>query len=198
MRRGRPREFDMDTALDAAMELFWTKGYEATSMQDVVDALGVHRASLYNAFGDKEALFLRVLGQYGRRYGGDPLRALQAEVEPRAALQAMFDTIVSRLTDPALPRGCLMANSALECSSGAAVIQRHVADGLAALEEALYQVLRRMERSGELWDGEDPRSLARFFLGVTQGMATVAKVTTDPTLIRDIAATAMRVLVTPA
>lgn len=189
--RGRPRAFDPDKALDVAMRVFWERGYEATSMSDLVSALGLNRASLYAAFGDKEALFLTVLARYGEKFSARPFSALSEFDDPFDAVFHFLGRTAEHLTDARLPRGCLFANSIAEGPGSSETIARAVADGAARLETALYEVMRKGQAEGRLARDADVRALARFYAGVAQGMALMAKVSTDPTYIQDIAATAM-------
>lgn len=190
-RRGRPREFDADVALDSAMRLFWTRGYEATSMADLVEATGLNRASLYAAFGDKEALFLKVLDRYGERFSARPLAALSEFESARDAVSHFLRRTAEHLTDARLPRGCLFSSAAADGAGGSETIARVVADGTARQETALYETLRRGQAGGSVPPSADLRAMARFYVGVAQGMALMARVSTDPSYIHDIAATAM-------
>lgn len=189
--RGRPREFDPDLALDAAMRVFWERGYEATSMSDLVTATGLNRASLYAAFGDKEALFLSVLTRYGETFTARPISALAEFDDPFDAVSHFLSRTAEHLTDARLPRGCLFANAIAEGGGSSDLIGRAVADGAARLETALYEVLRAGQSRGRLARDADARALARFYAGVAQGMALIAKVSADPSFVRDIATTAM-------
>ena len=107
----RPREFDVDEALDRATELFWTRGYEATSVQDLVDALGVNRASLYATFGDKGQLFAAVLRRYGEQVSDALLEALAPPAAGAEAVRAWFKVLIEKATQPRGPRGCLLLNA---------------------------------------------------------------------------------------
>lgn len=190
--RGRPREFDPDTALDAAMRLFWVRGYEATSMSDIVEALGMNRASLYAAFGDKEALFLKVLERYRDNFSARPFAALSEFDDPYDKVWNFLERTAEHLTDTRLPRGCLFANAILETPDGSATIGRMVANSISKLETTLYDVLRRAAASGQIDPDADVRALARFYTATVQGMALIGKVTPDPTAVIDIARSAMR------
>ncbi|MFG1266097.1 TetR/AcrR family transcriptional regulator [Xanthobacter aminoxidans] len=192
LRRGRPREFEPDEALDAAMRVFWTRGYEATTMAELVESLGLNRASLYGAFGDKEELFLKVLERYGEKFSSRPISALAEYDDAFEAVWRFLERTAEHLTDTRLPRGCLFANTIIESPNGSAPITRVVAAGVSGLEAALYEVLRRAQAAGYISPDADMRALARFFAGVAQGMALMAKVTADPSLVFDIARTAMR------
>lgn len=189
--RGRPREFDVDAALETATQVFWRKGYEATTMSELVEAVGINRASLYAAFGDKEALFLAVLERYGKEFSQRPMTALTEIADPREAIETFLLRTAEHLADERLPRGCLFANSILESGGGSERISRNVANGIAGLEDAIYQVIQRGQREGHLGLETDCRALARFYVGVAQGMALIAKISADSSSIFDIARTSM-------
>jgi TetR/AcrR family transcriptional regulator, transcriptional repressor for nem operon len=186
------KRFDRIEALDRAMALFWRHGYQATSIQDLVEATGVNRGSLYATFGDKCGLFLAVLDHYSDRIA----RPLMAELEnpdPRRAIEAMFESIIRRTSDPTWPRGCLDTNTSLECPGAGDDIGRKIAERMGLQESAIYQVLRRAQSDGSLDRDQDTRALARFFVGVAQGLNVVNKAMPDPAILRDMVKVAMRV-----
>src|SRR5215475_5610995 len=113
----RPREFDVDDALDRATQVFWTRGYEGTSVQDLVDALGVNRASLYATFGDKAQLFSAVLDRYGDQVNGAISEALTAPATGAEAVRAWFGAVIQKATHPAGPRGCLFIGAVGSCAT---------------------------------------------------------------------------------
>lgn len=112
--RGRPPSIDREVALDAAVRTFWECGYDGASLTDLTVAMGLSRPSLYAAFGDKEALFLRALDRYGETIGGVPMAAFDAEPDLRAAVRAFLETSLRSNTEPGGPKGCLFA-----CCAGA-------------------------------------------------------------------------------
>ena len=125
----RPKEFDVEQALEAAMRAFWERGYEATSLSDLTEAMGVPKASLYATYGDKHRLFLAALARYSR-HELDGLRAALAGRSPRAALEAVFAGAVSSLDPRDSHRGCFVANSVAEVgphdAEAAEILRRHV------------------------------------------------------------------------
>lgn len=169
----RTKEFDPDVALRAAMDLFWHKGYEATSMQDLVDHLGIGRGSIYATFGSKHELYLRALDRYAERFDG---RALDLLSRSGPALPVVRDFIRAFL-DEALTdrRGCLVTNTAVECPRDAPVARR-VEFSWNGLETALAGALTRARDQGELAEGKDPHALARFLVTFVQGLRVMAKV----------------------
>src|SRR3984957_10866433 len=108
------KQFNRNEVLDRAMEVFWRNGYQATSIQDLVEATGVNRGSLYTTFGDKRGFFLAILERYSVRFG-EPMMAELNDPNPRRAIERMLEAIVRRTGDSRWPRGCLFTNTALEC-----------------------------------------------------------------------------------
>jgi TetR/AcrR family transcriptional regulator, transcriptional repressor for nem operon len=190
------KQFDPDEVLDRAMAVFWERGYEATSIQDVVEATGINRGSLYATFSDKKQLFLAVLARYADRVG-NPLLAELVDPDPRQAIERMFAAILRRTGDPTQPRGCLITNTALECPRSGDDISRTIAAWIGQQESVLYQVLLRAQAEGSLDRGHDCRALARFFVGVAQGLNVVHKAMADPAVLQDMVRVAMQVWETP-
>jgi TetR/AcrR family transcriptional repressor of nem operon len=186
------KQFDQNEVLDRAMEVFWRFGYQATSIQDLVDATGVNRGSLYTTFGDKCGLFLAVLDHYTDRIARPTMAELN-NPDPRRAIEAMFESIIERNCDPEWPRGCLNTNTSLECPGAGAVIGGKIAELLSKQEAAIYQVLRRAQTEHVLSPKQDARALARFFVGVAQGLNVVNKAAPNTTMLKDMVKVAMRV-----
>jgi TetR/AcrR family transcriptional regulator, transcriptional repressor for nem operon len=186
------KQFDRNQVLDRAMALFWRRGYEATSIQDLVEATGINRGSIYATFGDKKGLFLAVLDHYGEKVG-KPLMAELADPDPRRAIERMLDSIIRRTSDPRFPRGCLNTNTSVECPASGDEIARKITEGFGQQESAIYGVLRRAQAEGSLAATLDPRALARFFMGVAHGLNVVSKAVADPGVLKDVARIAMSV-----
>ena len=170
---GRPREFEEDEVLDRALRLFWTKGYEATSIQDLVEATGVQRASLYGAFGDKEQIFERVLAHY-REKTSAAMADVAAAPTAVAALRALLSSWVGLSCQRSGPRGCLLV---LSGSAG-----EHVPLAKEALGQALHQIeltveglVERGQASKEIGKHHDPARLAKFVVVQLLGLATAAR-----------------------
>lgn len=190
------KQFDPNEVLDRAMTVFWERGYEATSIQDVLEATDLNRGSLYATFRDKKQLFLAVLAHYGERVG-NPLLAELADPDPRRAIERMFAAILRRTSDPTQPRGCLITNTALECPRSGDEISRTIAAWVGRQESVLYQIVLRAQAEGSLDRAHDCRALARFFVGVAQGLNVVHKAMADPSVLHDMVRVAMQIWETP-
>jgi TetR/AcrR family transcriptional repressor of nem operon len=171
---GRPRAFVEDEVLESALRLFWERGYPATSVQDLVDATGLSRASLYGAFGGKEQVFERALDRYRARFG-EALQRLADGGSARQALGRFFDTWLANLCDAKGPRGCFLQLSITEGEATTPAATRMAEESMKATESALSSVLQRGKASGELFASLDERATARLLLVVLQGLSTAAR-----------------------
>lgn len=171
--RGRPRSFDREAALDAAARLFWEKGFEATSIRDLTERLGVEAPSLYRAFGDKRALFEEAVGVYDRTYGGFIDRAFAEEVTSRAVALRLLAEGPARYTREGLPRGCLVVSGDAG-TDDAEVVGYMIAMRGANVRRLADRIARDVE-SGVLADSVDPLALARFTFAVLNGLAEAAR-----------------------
>ena len=190
----RTKEFDPDAALRAALELFWARGYEATSLADLVEHMGVARASIYATFGDKRALYLKALDLYGEVTDPGLLARLSA---PGPALPAVRDLVKSYAEEAAGEngrRGCFVVNTAVELAPHEPLAARRVQANWDFLETALTSALMRAQAQGELAGESDPRALARLLLVVMQGLRVMGKAGAPPQRLHDAAAQALALL----
>lgn len=174
-RRGRPRSFDRDAVLEAAARLFWEHGYQATSIADLTNAMGIAPPSLYAAFGDKKTLFAEVVDAYGRRHGAFAWRALDEEPTARAGVRRMLREAAEVYTDPMQPRGCLIISAATNCTRQSADIADMLRDRRNANVAAIEQRIAADVDAGALPADTDPRALAVFTAAVVQGMSQQAR-----------------------
>ncbi|ALV35834.1 TetR/AcrR family transcriptional regulator [Streptomyces sp. CdTB01] len=191
----RTKEFDPEAALQAALELFWQRGYEATSMSDLVDHLGIGRASIYATFGSKHELYLKALDRYDRA-GLEPImRELSRPGPALPAVRALVRRYATEAADDRLRRsGCLVTNTAAELAPHDAAAARRVERNWDQLQTVLHSALLRAQAQGELPAGRDPLALARTLLVLMQGLRVVGKASGDPARVRDAAEQALTLL----
>lgn len=173
MAMGRPREFDIDDALDSALHVFWSKGYEGASIADLTEAMGITRPSLYAAFGNKEELFRRALDKYVEGPGGYVRLALE-EKTARGVVEKLLYGAVDAITDPTCPSGCLAVQGALTCSDTAQSVKDELIARRNKGDENLRVRFRQALADGDLPPDSDPEDLARYISVVLQGMAVQA------------------------
>jgi len=190
-RAGRPRSFDTEKALDRALRVFWQKGYEGASLADLTKAMGINRPSLYAAFGDKEALFRKVLDRYEEGPAAYVYEALK-ERTARAVAESLLRRAAKGSTDPRNPRGCLMVQSALACGETADSIRQELNARRTAGEAAIRRRLMRAKSEGDLPRRADPAELARFLATVIHGMAVQAAGGATRAKLRRVVETALR------
>lgn len=171
--RGRPREFDVNDALTAALRVFWSKGYEGASMTDLTEAMGVTRPSLYAAFGNKEALFRKALDLYEREklsYMGQALEAPTA----RGVAERLLRGSLENQTSGDDPRGCLGVISSVACGAEADCIRQEVLERGRIAHAALIDRMRRAVDDGDFVTPVDPEGITKYLTAILQGMAVQA------------------------
>ena len=177
--RGRPREFDTDEAIESAMGVFWSSGYHATSLPDLLEATKLSRGSLYAAFGDKRGLFLRALDQYI----ADSLTRLDADLDARKdaleGIRACLARYVERTSGAGGKRGCLVVATAMELGSHDVEVEQRIRRFFKAMETRLTVALGRAKSEGRLADGIEPAAAARLLICVLEGMRVVSKTNSD-------------------
>lgn len=171
---GRPRRFDVDNALEAALGVFWRKGYEGTSYADLVDATGVERPALYSAFGNKEALFLKALKRYDDRYGNYVTTAIQ-EASSREVASCFLQGAIELSTRFEDRTGCFGVNGVLAASDDAEPARQALIEWRAAGEALLRRRFERAKDEGDLSGDADCPALAAYLLAVAHGIAVQAK-----------------------
>jgi AcrR family transcriptional regulator len=171
--RGRPREFDMDDALAAALSVFWRKGYEGASLTDLTNAMGISRPSLYAAFGNKEQLFRQALDLYETEKMAYVSEAL-AKPTSRAVAEHLLTKALERQASVCDPRGCLGVVSAMQCGDEAQSIRAEVQARGKAANDALIARFERARAEGDLPPQVTPEGLARLLSAINQGLAMQA------------------------
>lgn len=193
---GRPREFDAEQVLERARETFWACGYEATSMDQIIEATGLAKQSLYNAFGDKHTLYLSCLDSYLAK-STDMLRAqLRGGRSVRAGIKALFDGFLGE--EEALKRrGCMLVNSAMERAPLDPEVAERAAEAQRRMEAVFRDALEHGVQTGELeLSRARVERLARFFVGAVLGLRVMAKSDPSSPALADFVRTTLEVLET--
>jgi AcrR family transcriptional regulator len=188
---GRPRSFDPDKALDRAMHLFWRKGYEGTSLAELTHAMRINAPSLYAAFGNKDALFGKVIDRYVQGPGSFIPKALEATTA-RNVVEQLFDGVVALQTAKNNPGGCLLVRGALAAGDKASRMRKAVMARLALAEGAIRARLERAKAEGDLPKDADPADLARYIMVVLDGVAVAGAGGASKKHLQGIAKVALR------
>ena len=187
---GRPREFDVEEALSAALKVFWRKGYDAASLTDLTEAMGITRPSLYCAFGNKEALFKKALDLYEREKLAFVDQSLAAPTGREAIERFLYNACDLYAEDPETP-GCMGVNSVLTCQGSASeAVKQELIDRGIDVQSRLKLRLERAKAEGELGDA-DPSTLAAYVVTVGQGVALQAGLGVKRKALKDVVATAL-------
>ncbi len=190
----RPREFNVDTALERAMDVFWSKGYEATSLDDLCEATGLSRSSFYATFGSKRSLLLKSVDRYVEQRNPKLAAILTQPLPICDAFAALAQQFIDQIVSGPGRRGCFLGNCAAELprSDRAALVR--VRQGLESTEATFRDALTRAQSRGDLAADADVSALARFLMCGFQGLRLVGKVNPDRATLEDIAGTMLRCL----
>jgi AcrR family transcriptional regulator len=191
MPKGRPREFDLEAALDAVLLLFWRHGYEGTSLAMLTRAVGVNMPSLYAAFGNKEALFRKALERYLQKPASYLPNALK-EPTARAVAEKLFAGAIAMAMNPRHPDGCLLVQGALAAGPQTQRIRQELALRRAAAEAAVRYRLEGAAAAGDLPPHGDPEQVARYLITVIWGMSVQAAGGASRQQLEQVAAMALR------
>ncbi len=190
---GRPKEFNRTQVLDRAIDVFRTRGYEATSIKDLVEAMEINRFTIYETFTDKHKLFLEALDQYQAKR-----RAVTADMfnQPGPRIPIIRTYLESIVEDSFSggPSGCLIVNSAIELAKGDPETAQRASQHFILLEEMFLEALQTARATGEIKTDKDLRALARFLLNTARGMRVVVSYTRDRAVMRDIIEVALSTL----
>lgn len=188
---GRPREFDPETALEAAMKVFWAHGYEGASMADLAGAMGMKAPSIYATFGNKESLFFKALERYYAGPGSYLEGALAQPSAARVARHLLYSAIETVAGDDT-PRGCLSVQGALVVSPRSSALRRRTQQYRQSAGGHLVERFRQARKDGDLPQDADAELLAQFLITVTQGIAVQAAAGVPREQLRRIADQAMK------
>lgn len=190
---GRPREFDEGAVLNAAVLCFWRRGYEATSVRDLVAQTGITAASLYNAFGDKRTLYQKALDHYAEASIANRIRRCEA-LPPYQAITAFFKDIVKRSLNDRDRKGCMLVNAALDVAPHDPAFRKVVAEVLVGIEAFFLACVRVGQADGTITRSLPAETLAQNLLGVLMGVRVLARVRPERALLEGVVAPALALL----
>ena len=193
----RPKEFDPTVALDRALELFWEQGYEATSIEALVQAMGIQRGSLYATFGSKHELFLAALERYREQSIARMERIFAETASPLSAIELALDRINDQTFEHKRRWGCLITNSSVELAIRDSDILSQVLGHRDRVQELFASAIRRGQMTGEIRANEAPEALANYLFGIIQGLRVMTKTAERRTELDDIVRIAVDSLRTP-
>jgi TetR/AcrR family transcriptional repressor of nem operon len=182
----RTKDFDENEVLTKAIELFWYKGYNGTSMQDLVDGLGISRSSLYDTYTDKHTLFVKALESYQNSAAGKIQEIINNSGSAKDTVKKLLAFATNELLGDKQQKGCFMVNAEVEVAPHDAEVNNLVCKNDQQMEEAFYQVIKKGQDSGEISNQQDARALSRFIFNAVKGMRVTAKSTTDKSIFDDI------------
>jgi TetR/AcrR family transcriptional repressor of nem operon len=169
----RSKEFEEAAVLDKAMRLFWEQGYEKTSMNDLVEHMGIHRRSLYDTFGDKHTLFLKAMNRYVDKVDAALTGELKLSKTAAEALQIIFGFLIREEQDS--PSGCLLVNSAVELAARDADVDTKSTEAFTTTEQLLREIILWGQRDGEFTSDFDAGELAEYLHNVSVGIRVMAR-----------------------
>ncbi|MBE9170632.1 TetR/AcrR family transcriptional regulator [Pleurocapsales cyanobacterium LEGE 06147] len=190
----RHKEFDRQKALEKAMETFWRYGYEGTSIQDLVESMGLNRGSLYDTFGDKRSLFLAAIAHYDETVVEKIVTRLEAPDTSKQAIINYFEDLIEGAATDKTRRGCLLTNTAIELCPHDADTAKRIATNLERIENAFHHALQRAVAKGELKNIDDLKALARYLTCTLQGLRVICKVNPHREVLKDITQIALSIL----
>ncbi|MEI6408339.1 MAG: TetR/AcrR family transcriptional regulator [Bacteroidota bacterium] len=190
----RTKEFDTHDVLDKAVHLFWCKGYNGASMQEVVDELDLSRSSIYDTFGDKHQLYIEALKKYRRDMTGLVVETLRASADAKAGIKAIFDSNIHACLNDHANKGCFMVNSAVELGPHDPEIAALVKQNMHDMEAAFAETIERGQAAGQIASTHDAKALARFLFNNITGMWVASKSGIDKQGLEDIMHIALSVI----
>jgi TetR/AcrR family transcriptional regulator, transcriptional repressor for nem operon len=190
----RQKEFDRDEVLHKAMEVFWSRGYERASIQDLVQHMGVNRQSIYDTFGDKHSLFLEALDRYREIQSRKLFEVLERPGSMKRNLRQLFEEAVARSLSAEGRRGCFVGNSMSELAGRCKETTTRTCGSVASAEKMFQKALQKGKEQGELRRVSDTRAVARFLYSNLQGLLLMAKATRDRKLLNDVVKVTLSVL----
>lgn len=190
----RTKDFDENEVLKKAVDIFWLKGYSATSMQDLVDGLGISRSSLYDTYGDKHTLFMKALESYQSVNSEKFACVINSGKPAKETVKSLLEFVIGGLLNDKSQKGCFMVNAEVEVALHDKQVSEVIQKNDQQVEEAFYTVIQNGQQNGEIANNKDARALARFMFNTVKGIQVTAKSTCDRAVFDDIINTAVMVL----
>lgn len=190
----RSKDFDEEEILEKAMSVFWHKGYNGTSMQELIDALGISRSSLYDTYGDKHTLYMKTLEFYQANGQREMTNIITNASSAREAVRKLLDLIINGLLKDKQHKGCFMVNAEVEVAAHDKEVKDLVCKGDRQIEDAFRIAILKGQQSNEFSNQLDALALSRFFLNTVKGIRVSARSTTDKAFFEDIVNTTLSVL----
>lgn len=182
----RTKDFDENEVLTKAIQIFWYKGYNGTSMQDLVDGLGISRSSLYDTYTDKHTLFIKAL----ESYQSNGLSGLQDIIKhtssAKETIKKLLEFASTAMLGDKQQKGCFLVNAEVEVAPHDAEVNKLVCNNDKQMEDAFFKVIQKGKDSGEITNQQDARALARFIFNALKGMRVTAKSTNEESTFDDI------------
>ena len=190
----RPREFDSTEALSKAMDVFWTKGYEATSLCDLLQAMDLSKSSFYDTFGSKHEVFLDTIRYYKKTMTAQITGLANLDQPARKLIESLFERAVSRITEEGGQRGCFLNNCAVEVALRDPAAAKLIGGGIGMMEDTFFLLVERGQREGDIASDKQARALARYLTSSLNGLLVIAKANPDPGVLDDIVRMALTTL----
>lgn len=190
----RAKEFDEEIVLDKAVNLFWKKGYNGTSAQDLVDELGISRSSLYDTFGDKLELFKNALMQYRKKFAGAMIVMIDNSENAEKTIKDIFQYVVTESLQEKFSKGCFMVNTAIELAPHNGEICEIVNANMQDVEDALFRIVKKGQADGQFSKNQSARSISRFLYNTISGLRVASKSGTDKKIFDDVVKVSLSVL----
>jgi AcrR family transcriptional regulator len=172
---GRPRAFNLEKSLDSAVSVFWQKGYFGASLEDLTEAMGINRPSLYASFGDKQTLFLRCVDRYTETLGSKPFTALSNALDIRSAITDFFNAVVETVCNENMPKGCLIACTLADCAGDMPDARDRLESAIISSDRAIEQRFSQAIEENQLSANFPMRSRARLATSLMHGIALRAR-----------------------
>lgn len=188
----RSKEFEENAVLEKAMKLFWEQGYEKTSMNDLVECMGIHRRSLYDSFTDKRTLFLKAMDRFEDRISNRLAAGAKQSNTALEAVEFVFDFMINGEEDT--PPGCMLVNSAVELGIRDADVDAKAKEAFAKVERLLEEIIAWGQRNGEFTKRHDAKALAEVLHNALTGLRVMARTSVDKAKLRRIAKLSMHIL----